>query len=132
MFGTLSKCFLLNFSLCSPFSYCASNIAIARVVTLTSFLHFLYRVCRLASFLYCSPYSYLFFNYCDSNRCCPFSILKVIAKRKEKLIAVAFKSKKDQEKRYKTFKIPKKVCSKLSQRAFYTQLLLSLSNNHYY
>ena len=36
----------------------------------------------MASFLYCFPYSYRSFNYCDSNSCRCFTLLKVLAKSK--------------------------------------------------
>ena len=41
----------------------------------------------MAYFLYCSPYSYRSSNYRDSDSCHSFSILRVIAKSKQKLFA---------------------------------------------
>ena len=43
-----------------------------------SLLQFLYKFCRLA-FLYCFPYSYRSSNYCDSNSCRSFTLLKALA-----------------------------------------------------
>ena len=50
----------------------------------------------MASFLYCFTYSYLSSNYCDSNSCRSFTLLKAIAKSKSTHIAIAFKSEKEQ------------------------------------
>ena len=44
----------------------------------------------IASFLYCFPYSYRSSNYCDSNSCRSFTLLKALAKSNGNLIA--FKS----------------------------------------
>ena len=49
----------------------------------------------MASFLHCYPYSYHSSNYRDS--CCSFSILKMIAKSKEKNIVIAFKCEKERQ-----------------------------------
>ena len=40
----------------------------------------------MASFLYCFPYSYHFSNYCDSNSCRSFTLLKALAKSNDNLI----------------------------------------------
>ena len=48
----------------------------------------------MASFLYCFPYSYRSSNYCDSNSCRSFTLLKALAKSNGNLIAIAFKSEK--------------------------------------
>ena len=45
----------------------------------------------MASFLYCFPYSYRSSNYCDSNICRSFTLLKALAKSKSTHIAIAFK-----------------------------------------
>ena len=45
----------------------------------------------MASFLYCFPYSYRSFNYCDSNSCRSFTLLKALAKSNGYLFAIAFK-----------------------------------------
>ena len=50
----------------------------------------------MASFLYCSFYSFRSSNYCDSNSCRSFTILKAIAKSKNTHVAIAFKSEKEQ------------------------------------
>ena len=86
IFGSLSKC--------SVFQYYNSNIRLLSIAPhlvialptlrlqklplLTSLLNFLYWFADLlmASFLYCSPYSYRSFNYCDSNSCWSFRLLK--------------------------------------------------------
>ena len=47
----------------------------------------------MASFLYCFPYSYRSSNYCDSNSCRFFTLLKALAKSNGNLFAIAFKSK---------------------------------------
>ena len=49
------------------------------------------------SFLYCFPYSYSSSNYCDSDSCCSFTLLKVLAKSKSTHNAIAFKSEKEQK-----------------------------------
>ena len=46
----------------------------------------------MASFLYCFPYSYRPSNYCDSNSCRSFTLLKALAKSNGNLFAIAFKS----------------------------------------
>ena len=46
----------------------------------------------MASFLYCLPYSYRSSNYCDSNSCRSFTLLKALAKSNGNLFAIAFKS----------------------------------------
>ena len=48
----------------------------------------------MASFLYCCPYSYRSSNYCDSNSCRSFTLLKALAKSNGNLFAIAFKSEK--------------------------------------
>ena len=50
----------------------------------------------MASFLYCFPYSYRSSNYCNSNSCRSFTLLKAIAKSKSTHIAIALKSEKEQ------------------------------------
>ena len=50
---------------------------------------------NMASYLYCFPYSYRSFNYCDSNRCRSFTLLKALAKSNSNLFAIAFKSEKE-------------------------------------
>ena len=44
----------------------------------------------MASFLYCFPYSYRSSNYCDSNICRSFTLLKALAKSKCNLFAIAW------------------------------------------
>ena len=85
----------------SPDSYCSYNFALAKI---NSWSLWLYWFCTLhwltASFLYCFLYSYCFSmpcNYCNSNSCCPLSLLKVIAKSIGKLTSFAFKSDKEQQ-----------------------------------
>jgi len=51
----------------------------------------------MASFLYCFPYSYRSSNYCDSNSCCSFTLLKALAKSTGNLFAIAFKSVKERQ-----------------------------------
>ena len=51
----------------------------------------------MASFLYCFPYSYRSSNYCDSNSCRSFTLLKALAKSKSTHIAIAFKSENEQQ-----------------------------------
>ena len=48
----------------------------------------------MASFLYCFPYSYCSCNYCDSNSCRSFTLLKALAKSNGNLFAISFKSEK--------------------------------------
>ena len=48
----------------------------------------------MASFLYCFLYSYRTSNYCESNSCRSFTLLKALAKSIGNLIAIAFKSEK--------------------------------------
>ena len=49
----------------------------------------------MASFLYCFPYSYRSSNYCDSNSCRSFTLLKALAKSNGNLFAIAFKGEKE-------------------------------------
>ena len=49
----------------------------------------------MTSFLYCFPYSYCSSNYCDSNNCRFFTLLKAIAKSKSTHIAIAFKIERE-------------------------------------
>jgi hypothetical protein len=49
----------------------------------------------MASFLYCFQYSYRSSNYCDSNSCRSFTLLKALAKSNGNLIAIAFNSEKE-------------------------------------
>ena len=51
----------------------------------------------MASFLYCFPYSYRSSNYCDSNSCRSFTLLKALAKSIGNLFAFALKSEKEQQ-----------------------------------
>ena len=51
----------------------------------------------MASFLYCFPYSYHSSNYCDSNSCRSFMLLKALAKSSGNLFAIAFKSEKERQ-----------------------------------
>ena len=51
----------------------------------------------MASFLYCFPYSYRISNFCDSNSCRSFTLLKVLAKNKGNFIAFAFKREKERQ-----------------------------------
>ena len=51
----------------------------------------------IASFLYCFPYSYRSSNYCDSDGCHSFTLLKALAKSNGNLFAIAFKSEKDRQ-----------------------------------
>ena len=51
----------------------------------------------MASFLYCFPYSYCSSNYCDSNSCRTFTLLKALAKSNGNLIPIAFKSEKERQ-----------------------------------
>ena len=51
----------------------------------------------MASFLYCFPYCYHSSNYCDSNSCRSFTLLKALAKSNGNLIAIAFKSEKERQ-----------------------------------
>ena len=44
----------------------------------------------MASFLYCFPYSYCFSNYCDSNSCRSFTLLKAKAKSNGNLFAINY------------------------------------------
>ena len=60
------------------------NIAIAHlVIALISLLQFLYEICRLVHgfFFVCFPYSHSSSNYCDSNSCRTFTLLKALAKK---------------------------------------------------
>ena len=43
----------------------------------------------MASFLFCFPYSYRSSNYCDSNSCRSFMLLKALAKSNGNLFAIA-------------------------------------------
>ena len=49
----------------------------------------------MASFLYCFPYSYRSSNYCDSNGCRSFALLKALAKSNGYLFAIARARKSD-------------------------------------
>ena len=51
----------------------------------------------MASFLYCFPYSYCSSNYCDSNSCRFFTLLKALAKSNSNLFAIAYKSEKERQ-----------------------------------
>ena len=62
----------------------------------------------MASFLYCFPYSYRNSNYCDSNRCSSFTLLKALAKCDGNLFAIAFKSEREPSKKSKEL-IPKRM-----------------------
>ena len=66
---------------------------------LISLLKFLYEFVDwfMASILYCFPYSYRSSNYCDSNSCCYFTLLKALAKSNGNLFAIAFKSEKERQ-----------------------------------
>ena len=44
----------------------------------------------MTSFLYCFLYSYRSSNYCDSNSCHSFALLKALAKSNGNLIGIAF------------------------------------------
>ena len=85
----------------SPFSYHSSNFAIAKVIALNCCC---FNFCMnfvdsfMASFLYCFPYSYRSSNYCDSNSCRSFTLLKALAKSSGNLIAITFKSEKERER----------------------------------
>ena len=71
-----------------------SNIAIALNRSLSLSFNFCISFVEwfMASFVYCFPYSYRSSNYCDSNSCRSFTLLKALAKSKSKHIAIAFKS----------------------------------------
>ena len=56
----------------------------------------------MAHFLHCFPYRYRSSNYCDSNSCRSFTLLKALAKSKGNLFAIAFKSKEMIPKRIKS------------------------------
>ena len=58
----------------------------------------------MASFLYCFRYSYRSSNYCDSNSCRSFTLLKALAKSNGNLLAIAFKSEKERLGRAITLK----------------------------
>ena len=83
---------------------CDSNIEIFSiapplVIALNPFASFFVYVLEIGSwllFLYCFPYSYRSTNYCDSNSCRSFTLLKALAKSKSTQIAIAFKSEKEQ------------------------------------
>ena len=49
----------------------------------------------MASFLYCFPYSYRSSNFCDSNKCRSFTLLKALAKSNGNHFANAFKSENE-------------------------------------
>ena len=51
----------------------------------------------MASFLYCFPYSYRSSNYCDSNSCRSFTLLKALAKSNGNLFAIASKSERERQ-----------------------------------
>ena len=53
----------------------------------------------MACFLYCFPYSLRSSNYCDSNSCRSFTLLKALAKSNCNLFAIAFKSEKERSKK---------------------------------
>ena len=53
----------------------------------------------MACFLYCFPYSSRSSNYCDSNSCRSFMLLKALAKSNCNLFAIAFKSEKEPSKK---------------------------------
>ena len=55
----------------------------------------------MASFLYCFPYSYHSANYCDSNSCRSFTLLKALAKSNGNLIAIALRARKSDNYRYR-------------------------------
>ena len=55
----------------------------------------------MASFLYCFPYSYRSSNYCNSNSCRSFTLLKALAKSNSNLFAIAFFARKSDNYRYR-------------------------------
>jgi hypothetical protein len=70
------------------------SIAPHLVIALPTFRKILYKKYNLVHgfFSYFFPYSYRSSNYCDSNTCRYFTLLKALAKSKGNLFAIAFKS----------------------------------------
>ena len=80
--------------------YCNSNFGLFSnapplVIALNPFASIL-KIGSWLFFLYCFPYNYRSSNYCDSNSCRSFTLIKAIPKRKSSHIAIAFKSEKEQ------------------------------------
>ena len=90
-----------TFLYCSPVSYRSSNFAIAKVVALCFNFCMSFIDWFIASLLYCFPYNYRSSNYCDSNSCRSYTLLKALAKSSGNLIAIAFKSEKERNYRYR-------------------------------
>ena len=79
-------------------SKCGIIFSIAKVVALNVFASiFVFVDWFIASFLYCFPYSYRSSNYCSSNSCRSFTLLKALAKSNGNIIAIAFKSEKERD-----------------------------------
>jgi hypothetical protein len=85
-----SKFEIIIFTLCSPFSLCYFNFAIANVVALNLF-YMSFVDWFMASFLYGFQYSSRSSNYCDSS----FMLLKALAKCNSNLFNITYKSEKE-------------------------------------
>ena len=64
----------------------------------------------MASLLYCFPYSYRSSNFCDSNSCRSFTLLKALVKNKGRVITLERKPSK-KKKRTDTKKDTKRIKS---------------------
>ena len=64
-----------------------------KILMVTSKYEIIFGTLSICSFRYCSKYSYHSSNFRDGISWCSFSLLKAIAKSKERLIAITFKSK---------------------------------------
>ena len=70
-----------TFLYCSPFSYCSSNFAIAKVIALNLALYFNSCISFVDWVMaFCFQYSYCSSNYCDSNSWRSFTLLKALSK----------------------------------------------------
>ena len=88
-FSLLLPIQLLLFQLCNSKSCCSQSLCLNFCMNFVNWF--------MASFLFCFPYRYCSYNYCDSNSYCSFTLLKVLAKSKGNLFAIAFKSVKERQ-----------------------------------
>ena len=102
--------FAKNITLLSSFSYRSSNLAIAMLSLLISFLIFLYWGFTLvygffSAFLPIYVHSFRSFNYCDIDSCRSFSHLKAEAKSNEQLLLSPLKSMKSGIYQYRSYSL---------------------------
>ena len=82
----------------------------------------------MASFLYCFPYSYRSSNYCDSNSCRSFTLLKALAKSNGNLFAIAFNSDNYRERdSWKSENFKKEAIKKRSKELIPKRMQIGLN-----